>query len=76
MDDFDFYEISAAEFAGESCDADCFFCISCTGGVWKECDVFRDVIEDVCEASFVCTAKCKGDDLCFCFLDAGFYEIE
>ena len=37
---------------------------------------FSDVIEDICKASFVCTAKCKGDDLCFCFFDAGFNEIE
>lgn len=76
MDDFNLYEISTAKFTGKSCDTDCFFGISRAGSVWKKCNIIWNIIQDIRKSAFVCTAQCKCDDLCLCFFNAGFYQIQ
>ena len=76
MNDFDLYKVAASDFTGKSGDTDCLLSITCTGCIWEQGYIVRNIVQDICKTAFICTTQGKCDDLSFCFFDTGFYKIQ
>ena len=72
VNNFDLYKITTAEFPGETGNTHSFFGVSGTGSIWQQCDIVRNIIQNICKSAFIGPAQSQSDDLCPCFFYTGF----
>ena len=73
---FNFNKITSAHFAGKAGDPDCFVRSSGAGGVRKEGNGIRDIVQNIGETALICTAKRKRNDLSIRLLNTCFYKVQ